>query len=388
MAELPLKGIKVVELTTYVAAPICGRMLCDMGAEVIKIEPPTGDVWRHLRRNMAVAPSGEVVNSMFQITNAGKKSVVLNLRDPEEMEKLHKLLEGADVFLTNNRLSSLKKMGLDHDTICKKYPHLIYALLTGYGEEGPDAMKPGFDLVAFFSMSGYLLDMSCKENKYPASAPTGAGDVTSGMALLSGILAALYKKRETGMGDYVSVSLYNTGLWVYSTPIMRAGDPYNTERRLSRNDMCPLATMYRCGDDEWIQVSILNEAEQAPVFFRLLGVPELAEDPRFATDKARLVYTKELFEIVEPIFLTKSSSEWLEMLQKEAIVSSRLAHFSDVASSEQAWANGYLENFTFPNGETAVIPCSPVRLESIGVAPSKNAPLLGENTEEVLSNLK
>lgn len=386
MSELPLSGVKVVELTTYVAAPICGRMLCDLGAEVIKVEPPTGDVWRYLRRNVASTPSG-TINSMFQITNAGKKSVILNLKDANDMASFHKLLAEADVFITNTRIGSLKKMGLDHDTLCEKYPHLIYGLLTGYGEEGPDAMKPGFDLVAFFSMSGFLLDMSCSDNKYPASAPTGAGDTTAGTTLLAGILAALYKKKETGLGDFVSVSLYNTGLWVFNTPIMRAGDPYNTERRLSRADMCPLATMYRCKDDEWIQVSILDEAKLAPVFFNLLGVPELNDDPRFNNDKARLQYTSELFDIVEPIFLTKDSHEWLEILQKNDIVSNRLCHFSDVATSPQAWANGYLENFTFPNGETVVIPTSPLRLASIGTAPSKNAPELGADTNEVLSAL-
>lgn len=386
MSGLPLNGVKVVELTTYVAAPMCGRMLCDLGAEVIKVEPPTGDVWRHLRRNVVDTPSG-TINSMFQITNAGKKSVVLDLKKPDDMASFHKLLSEADVFITNTRIGSLKKMGIDHDTICAKYPHLIYGLLTGYGEEGPDALKPGFDLVAFFSMSGFLLDMSCSDNKYPASAPTGAGDTTAGTTLLAGILAALYKKKETGLGDFVSVSLYNTGLWVFNTPIMRASDPYNTEKRLSRADMCPLATMYRCQDDEWIQVSILDEAKLGPVFFNLLGVPELNDDPRFNTAKARMEYSSELFEIVEPIFMTKTSLEWLDVLQKNDIVCSRLCHFSDVATSEQAWANGYLENFTFDNGESVVIPCSPIRLASIGTAPSKPAPKLGADTDNILSLL-
>lgn len=386
MPGLPLSGVKVIELTTYVAAPMCGRMLCDLGAEVIKIEPPTGDVWRHLRRNVINTPSG-TINSMFQITNAGKKSVILNLKDANDMASFHKLLSQADVFITNTRIGSLKKMGLDHDTLCEKYPHLIYGLLTGYGEEGPDALKPGFDLVAFFSMSGALLDMSCTDNSYPASAPTGAGDTTAGTTLLAGILAALYKKKETGLGDFVSVSLYNTGLWVFNTPIMRASEPYKTEKRSSRADMCPLATMYRCKDNEWIQVSIMDEAKLGPVFFNLLGVPELNDDPRFNTAQGRMQYSRELFDIVEPIFLTKDSVEWLELIQKNDIVCSRLCHFSDVVTSPQAWANGYLEKFTFSNGETAVMPTSPIRLSSIGTAPSKKAPELGADTDDVLSLL-
>lgn len=385
MTDLPLKGVKVVELSTYVAAPICGRMLCDLGAEVIKIEPPAGDVWRYLRRNVAYTPEGPV-NAMFQMSNAGKKSVTLNLKDPSGMETFHRLLSEADIFLTNNRPGSLRKLGIDHDTICAKYPGIIYGLLTGYGEAGPDASKPGFDLVAFFSMSGFLADLSCTDNKYPVSAPTSTGDITSGMALLSGVLAALYRKKETGLGDYVAVSLYNTGLWVCGTSIMRAEAPYHVKGQISRSDMYPLATMYRCSDGEWVQVSIMDEVRFAPVFFNIIGQPQLIDDPRFATDKARVIHSGELFEIVEPIFLSKSSVEWLDLFTKADIVCSRLAHFADIQNSEQAWANDYLEIYTFPNGVTSVMPRSPVRLASVGVVPSSAAPELGENNGEFFTN--
>lgn len=390
MSTLPLEGVTVVELTTYVAAPVCGRMMADLGATVIKIESPEGDVWRYLRRNIAYTENG-TVNAMFEMSNAGKKSVVLNLKDAEGMENFLKLIEKADVFITNVRPSSLKKLGIDHDTLCERYPHLIYALLTGYGEKGPDATKPGFDLAAFWSKSGFLADMSCRENSYPVNAPVGAGDTATGMALYGAILTALYKKQQTGKGDFVTVSLFNTALWIFGNVSMRAGDLYKVESQVSRKNSYPLAAVYRCKDMEWLQLSIMDEVRYAPAFFKILGLENLMEDERFNSEKARVQNASALLEIVEPVFLTKTCDEWLALFQAADIVSIRLSHFSETEKSEQAWANGYVKRVEFPCGDSCVIPCSPLRLASMGQPPEQApacAPVLGADTEEVLSSLK
>jgi crotonobetainyl-CoA:carnitine CoA-transferase CaiB-like acyl-CoA transferase len=185
-----LKGIRVVELTEYVAAPACGRMLFDYGAEVIKIERPSGDPWRLVGNN---TPCGADVdeNPLFDVLNAGKKSIVLNLKEWEDMEVFHKLLETADIFLTNNRMISLRRMCIDPETLAQKYPALIYGLITGYGIDGSEKDDPGFDSVAFWGRSGFMASMPYEDGGYPMPTPTGVGDVITGITLLTGILSAL-----------------------------------------------------------------------------------------------------------------------------------------------------------------------------------------------------
>jgi crotonobetainyl-CoA:carnitine CoA-transferase CaiB-like acyl-CoA transferase len=190
-----LKGIRVVELTEYVAAPACGRMLFDYGAEVIKIERPSGDPWRLVGNN---TPCGADVdeNPLFDVLNAGKKSIVLNLKEWEDMEVFHKLLETADIFLTNNRMISLRRMCIDPETLAQKYPALIYGLITGYGIDGSEKDDPGFDSVAFWGRSGFMASMPYEDGGYPMPTPTGVGDVITGITLLTGILSALVKRTK------------------------------------------------------------------------------------------------------------------------------------------------------------------------------------------------
>ena len=187
--QKPLEGLRVVELTTYVAAPTCGKLLRDQGAEVIKVEAPRGDAWRY---NFALS---DHPNPRFHICNAGKKSIVLDLKTEEGLASLHKLIARADVFITNTRSQSLIRLGLDHDTLCERYPRLIYAFLSGYGEAGPDADLPGFDTVAYWAKSGFMADMSISTgHNYPVDSPVGVGDSVTGMTLYAGVMTALLQR--------------------------------------------------------------------------------------------------------------------------------------------------------------------------------------------------
>ena len=187
----PLEGIKVVELANYVAAPVIGRILADLGADVTKIEGKGGDTWRMTAGNLTRTEQDEL--PVFDIFNVGKKSITLNLKDPKGKEVFFKLLEDADVLITNTRHQSLVKLGVDYDSIKERFPRLIYATLTGYGYEGPDCNAPGFDNIAFWSRSGFSADMTIDgPGSYPVNSRMAMGDTLAGTTLFGGVMTALY----------------------------------------------------------------------------------------------------------------------------------------------------------------------------------------------------
>ena len=194
----PLEGIKVLELSTFVAAPVCARLLGELGAQVIKVERPEGDQWRTTGVSFLPSRFSDAENPVFDIYNSGKKHIALNLKAPEGMEAFHKLLSQSDVFITNTRPKALERLGLAYEQVKEKYPSLVYAMLIGYGEKGPEAEKPAFDTVAFWSKSGFLMDQSVKsEHSMPVVPPSSAGDTASGMFLMGEICAALLRRKSS-----------------------------------------------------------------------------------------------------------------------------------------------------------------------------------------------
>lgn len=388
MNPRPLGNIKVVELSTYVAAPSCARMLADMGAKVVKIEGFRGDPWRATA--MATTYTDELEVPMFDIYNAGKESICIDIKKPEGMKLLLELLETADVFVTNTRLKSLVKLGLDYDTLKEKFPRLIYAAITGYGEKGPEADKPGFDNVAFWSRSGFLRDMAIDApGAYPVASPTGAGDSTTGAMLFGGVVTALYQREFTGRGDYVSVALYNAGIWMLGSMICSSNPKYKINYPKKRSECSPFATIYRCGDGEWISVTILDYLRYRDIAFDLLGVAdELKEEHIDVSTIAMLKKNSDrVIPILERAFMQKSADEWADLFSEADLVCSKLNHMTDVHTNEQAVTNGFVQEYTFRNGEKAVLPCPPIRMASQPPARTDYAPLAGENTKKVLADM-
>lgn len=382
-----LKGIRVVEMGTQVAAPVCARMLGDYGAEVIKVERPEGDSWRITGSMFLEVGATEDANPMFDVFNSGKKSVVLDLKKPEDKEKLFKLLETADVFITNTRMKALKKLGIDPETVRERIPGLIFALITGYGIDGPDKDEPGFDSVSFFARSGLARDIVYAENSLPMATMCAMGDVTCGMTLLSGVLAALVKKAHTGMGDFVTTSLLGAGIWNLNNPILIAQPKYGVHYPLSNYDDCAYGHGYECADGEWIRIGVMDYDRYVPKLFEVLGIPEMINDPRFKDDPSARKNMPDMVRLFEERFKTKTCAEWIELIKGIDVVCHRLVHFRDVGNDEQAWANGNLEEFTLGNGDTCMMPCPPVRFGSTGTIKTKLGPRLGEHTEEVLNSL-
>ncbi|MBI5602342.1 MAG: CoA transferase [Deltaproteobacteria bacterium] len=385
----PLEGLKVVELSTYLAAPICARILGDWGAEVIKIENIAGDVWRYYGKSFSTPTTSEE-NPVFDIPNANKKYLALDIKSAKGMEVLHKLLAQADVFVTNNRLSALKRMGLDYETLKVSYPRLIYALLTGYGEEGPDRAKPGFDTTAFWAAGGFMADLRIDSpGSYPIYPPAGTADISIGTMLFGGICAALLNREKTGKGDKVSISLFGTAVWTMGIMNTITQEKYQYHYPKKRYESKPTANFYLCSDGEWMMISVLEYTRYFCTLCTVLGVPELADDPRYLTEEEMMKPENKaaLIKIFEERFAEKTAAEWDRLLKSADIVHDRLTHFSEISTSEQARVNHFMDEVTFANGTRACLPRPPIRSENLGLPEYRLSRPLGADTRQILQEL-
>ena len=381
-----LQGVRVVDLSTFVAAPMCSRMLADLGADVIKVESPRGDPWRETAKANTGSDYAEL--PVYDIYNSRKRDVCLDLKHPDGMKAFLDLLATADIFVTNTRAPSLKKLGIDYESLKERFPRLIYATITGYGAKGPDAASPGFDNIAFWTRSGFMLDMSVKtENSYPTFTPTGGGDTVTGGFLMGGILAALYRREKTGKGDFVTASLYNAGIWTFAGSIIQAQKKYGVKFPKERSDCPPIGTFYRCADGEWFAITVLDHDRYRDTVFRLLGVWDEVEPFHITTQLEMKQMSAKVIPILERAFLKKTTTEWLEIFQKADIVCGIVNHMRDVSEDEQADVNGYVQDFTCRNGAVCRMPCMPVRFASQPEPSSLYASYNGEDTDSVLTEI-
>lgn len=383
----PLSGIKVVELATFVAGPVTARLMADMGAEVTKVEAPTGDGWRGSGISYSPRRFSKDENPIFDIYNTGKKHISLNLKSLKGIEAMYKLLAEADVFITNTRPAALKRLGLSYEDLKEKFPRLIYAIVLGYGEKGPDADKPAFDTTAFWSRSGFLRDMSPLNDQYtPVSTPSSVGDTATGYLLMGEISTALFNRTRTGKGDYVSSTLFHNGVFCMGTMIINAQKPFGRVYPATRVDLGAPAGSYECADGEWIFFALGNAALTVPKFCRMIGRPDLIDNPIMAPEN-RWANRQEIYDIFKAAFLTQPAAHWLKLGEEADVPLVRMAHFSDVSEDPQAWANDYVEHVRFRNGNVDVMPTSPIEMDSVGRLETKTAPAIGADTDSVLESL-
>ena len=377
----PLEGIRVVELANFVAAPSAGRMLTDWGAEVIHVESMAGDNWRTYGNNCGV-PVTEQENPVFDCYNANKKSLQIDIKNPEGRAALLRLIGTADVFLTNNRPKALKRAGLDYETLKAQFPRLIFAHVTGYGQQGPDVDAPGFDGVAFFARSGLMVDLA-DPSGYPYTAPGCFGDAATGTGMFGAICAALYAREKTGQGDFLDVSLFGSANWMLAC--LMTFTQYGYKYPKERTEINPLVNCYRCSDGEWVQISVVDRTKW-PVLAKALNIEYLLEDPRFCNGVVLAHHRPEIIPILEDVISKYDSVTLLKILAENDIVCSRLRHIKELASDPQGIANGYVRPFTFESGNSYMMPTPPLRSGNIGEMPISRGPLLGENTDEVLKS--
>lgn len=384
---MPLEGIRVVELASVVAAPTAGRMLAHFGAEVIKVEAPSGDVLRKVGE-MHWLPIDVGNSPLFDSFNTGKKLTAIDLKKPEGMQVLLRLLETADVFISNTRMRALEKMGLRYEQLKDRFPRLIYAHFSGFGLAGPDKDRPGYDTTAFWMRSGAVGD-AVLPGQFPSRPTYAFGDIATAGYFLSGILTALLGREKTGKGTLVETSLLNSGIWMNTPYVINTQPAYGHQLPQGRYEPWnPFSDYYLCSDGEYICPIAKLYPRDRGMLAEVFGMPELVEDPDLATVGKMKRAGKEaaVVQHLEAVIKTRSSAEWIELFRQYDIPYETVHHIKDVVKDEQAWANGYLETFSYPDSDT-VVPVPPVKLSEYERRAYTAQGAIGADTDEILSSI-
>lgn len=381
----PVEGVKVVELGVWVAGPAAGGILADWGADVIKIEPPTGDPARMFGRMLGCDMG---LNPPFEMDNRSKRSVVLNLGTDAGRATAFELLAGADVFLTNVRPGALQRLGLDFESVSAANPRLVYGLITGYGENGPDADRGAFDVAAFWSRAG-VAHLLTRPGETPPFQRGGMGDHSAGMTMAAAVCAALLARERTGAGQLVTTSLYRQGAYTVSFDLntyLMSGQPIAIGQRESMGNPC--MNNYAAQDGRRFWIVGLEPERHWPALCRAVGRPEWRDDPRFADARSRAANSAALIVALDEIFATRPLDEWAQIFAGEPdFFWSPVNTLEDVVADEQFHAAGGIVDV--PEGDAAVpMVATPADFHGTPWAPRSAAPELGQHTEEVLADLE
>ena len=384
-----LEGVKVVELANFIAAATAGRFLADLGADVIKIESSKGDPLRYSAPSEG-RPLDMYENTTWELENANKRCISINMKDPKGKEAFFKLLDKADILITNWRVQALERAGVDYESLKDKYPKLVYAMCTGYGEFGPDKDLPGFDFTAFFARGGYL-DSLRQKGTVPMNVVPGLGDHNVGMNLAAGILAALYQAKMTGKGEKVTTSLfesaiYNMGMMVQGAQYTNVGKKYPISIREADN---PFNAAWRTKDDRFIQTCMPDFNTYYKKFIVAIGREDLVENENYfpIQNLQSKGLGTELYDICMEAIGKKTVAEWKEILSAFDIPFGVAQSWEEILEDEQAWANNCFYKMKFDNGNERILVCSPVNFAEMGPAPYNRAPLIGEQGMEIMKEL-
>jgi len=383
-SALPLAGLRVLDISSFIAAPAAATVLGDWGAEVIKVEGPDGDPNRSIMHDSSNYPKAEV-NYPWQMDSRNKRSIVLDLKKPEGRAALDRLIGTSDILICNFPPPVRDKLRLAYDDVKKVNPKLIYASLTGYGETGPDRDRPGFDATAYFARSG-LLDAQRYEGGPPGVPGPAQGDRATAMALVSSILMALIHRMKTGEGSWVGTSLLGNGLWacgvIAQAALVGAFLPHRPPPDRPRS---ALGNIYRTSDDRWIQLTIVRTDRMWRPLCEALGQPALADDPRFATEPERRSRSAELAKIMSETFASKPYEHWLEALGANAITFGVISRPQDVPDDEQAVHAGAVVETAIPEMPRTL--ANPIRVSFAEQRIAHPAPTLGQHTDEILGEV-
>lgn len=383
--QLPLQGLRVLDLASFIAGPVATTVMGDYGAEVIKIEPPgEGDPQRKLGQAHSVPQ--HPVNYCWHMTNRNKRSVVLDLKHKDGRTAFDRLLATADVMVVNFPLKVRERLRMRYPDVRPLNPRLIYASMTGYGEQGPDAEQPGFDSTAFFARSG-LLDGLTYEGGPPAFSLPAQGDQMAGMNLFAAIAMALLHRERTGEGSEVGTSLHASGLW--SNAVLAQGallGAYVAPRPPRTKPRSALANQYRTSDGRWIQLTIVREDKLWPELCKAMERTDLLDDPRFEALDTRRAHAPELAAILDAVFACRPWLEWRARLRRHEITFGLLGILRDVPDDEQAVANGAVVASRQADMPRTI--SAPIRLSFAPkpVVPGAG-PAYGAHTDDVLTEL-
>ena len=380
----PLRGVKVVELGVWVAGPAVGGILSDWGADVVKVEPPSGDPARGFRKMLG----GDLdSNPVFELDNRSKRSIVLDLSSIEGRQIANALIDEADVFVTNIRLSALERLDLDPVPVRDRNPGLVYAIISGHGLTGPEADRPAYDIGAFWARSGLAASLAPPGADLPFQRG-GMGDHSVAMTGAAMICAALVARERTGLGDLVSASLLRQGAYTIGFDV-NVALMWGTPIRLgSRSTMTmPTINNYTAGDGKRFWVVGLEGERHWPPLARAVAHLEWLTDGRFDTPMARFKNSAELLRLLDEIFATRPLSEWAKVFDAEPdFFWSPVQTVEDLLSDEQFLAAGGLVEVPDEQG-TLMMLATPADFEAQPAKPRFRAPRLGEHTRDVLKGL-
>ena len=381
----PLSGYKVVELGTHVAVPIAGRMLADWGAEVIKAEPLKGEPWRTVGDSYGVTCTPEH-NPLFENMNMNKQDIALDLKSKEGHKAMLELLNDADIFITNTRMSALEHLGLDYESLKEKFPKLIYGHLSGFGLKGPECQRPGYDIAAFWARGGMPIEWIRKGHP-PFRPQAGFGDTITGSLLLNGILSALLGREKSGKGDFIEISLFGSALWCNSVGIISSQPKYGLSFPRGKDDyVTPYSYLYQTKDGDWFMWSLPDWDKRYKELLSALSLDSYINDPRFTSLSQVNKYVPELIDIFEERFSQMSTKEVTAVLNAGDFVYEFFKNTCDVINDTQAWANAYLEKISLKDGDTDIFPANPVHFSSF-IPDTELSPDLGQNSRDIMRSL-
>lgn len=384
-----LQGIKVIAHTQVVAMPACCSILADWGAEVIKVEPLTGEWMRGLETFLETPyrkkfDKGEV-NPIFQMLNRNQKGLAVNLRHERGREIIYKLIDKADVFIANYEVNVLKKFGLDFASLSQTNPRLIHAVLTGYGMKGSLKDERGFDYTAAWARGGLMYLIGEPGSAPPPQRP-GLMDMVAGVHMAAAVCAALFYRENTGIGQELTLSLYQTAVWTIGEDIQNAlfGMPFPKSDRLQAPN--PLWNTYSAKDGRWFQVAMLTEDYWAP-FCKAIERPDLENNPRFSTAESRAQNRQELIQTLDQVMASRTMAEWEKRFTEYNLIYAPALSPTEITTDPQALANDFFISIEHPAAGKIKLVNSTARFSQTPASVRSLAPEVGQHTEEILLDL-
>jgi crotonobetainyl-CoA:carnitine CoA-transferase CaiB-like acyl-CoA transferase len=377
-------GLKVVDLSSFVAGPGAAVILSDFGADVIKVEPPNGDLWRMVHKFPFFVPMAKD-NYPWHLNNRNKRGMTLDLKSTEAGKILERLAKWADILIVNTPHLARKKLKLEYDDVAQWNSRLIYADLTGYGEKGPDADLPGFDITAYWSRTG-LLSLTHDAGSPPTLPFGGTGDSPTAVGLFAAIVMGLYRRERTGKGSYVTTSLLAEGVWSASVAIQAAlCEAKFSPQHDRKNPANAGQNIYKSSDDIWFLLVL--SPDKIPAVTEGIGRADLLRDPRFA-DPAKLAANMgQLAAILDEVFSAQPMDHWQEVFDKARVTYGLVRDPHDVIKDPQLSENGIVVPLDGAGGNLKSTISSPIQVHGVTKVPAKRAPELGEHNEEILREL-
>lgn len=379
-----LGGIKVLDVASFIAGPVSTTIMADFGAEVIKVEPPGGDGYRQISKVAGMPQSEDAYH--WIVDNRSKRGLSLDLNTDAGREVLYRLVAETDVFVTNFMPSVREKLGLRYEDLAPLNPRLIYGSMSAYGETGPEAGITGFDTTAYWARSGLMDLVRPDPNGDPARSMPGMGDHPTGVALLSAILLALYRRERTGQGGMAHTSLLANGMWsnayMAQAALCGAEVPMRPRRETAAN---ALSNHYRTKDGRWFILTAANEEKEWRRFPAAVGHPELADDPRFASQQDRQKNAPLLVATLDELFARHDMAHWRKAFGTHRITVGEVAKTEDIRDSDQVRAAGIVVPTVDLGLDAALTIDSPVWIEGAAKQAPRPAPEVGEHTLEILA---